>query len=309
MAMSQGLLDLGNMFESQSRETWRRLSYVRDSSKSRGVLGPVRYGEETITDLLMMRLYLGGFSVALFQQTSRPDESVWGTDFELWLGSVQAGWFRFAIQAKRIDLKDDRYPKLTQKNSIGKQADLLEAYAGANAAAPLYCLYNFTDDVDGSKHWHCCDTNRSRDVEELGSTVTPLWNVRRVIDNGPMKFQKVHCDCSALPLRCLVACPKVMDSLRIMSEQKIPNLALEESPLFDPASCYHRTLPRILHREFGAVVRERNNGGTLLSVPVDPEDKVIIDQQGRISDEARMEFPERYSREAGIPKAAVTISL
>ena len=309
MVISQGLLDLGKMFENQSRETWRRLSYVRDSSKSRGVLGPVRYGEETITDLLMMRLYLGGFTVALFEQTSRPDESVWGTDFELWIGSDQTGWFRFAIQSKRIDLKDDRYPKFTQKNSIGKQVNLLQTYAEKNAAAPLYCLYNFTDDVDGSKHWHCCDTNRSCDVEELGSTVTPLWNVRRVIDNGPMKFQKVHCDCSALPLRCLVACPKVADSLKTMSEQNAPKPAFGESPLFDPASCYHETLPRILHRESGAVVRERENGGMLLSVPVDPDDKVILDQQGRISAEAREDFPKRYSREAGIPKAAVTISL
>ena len=130
-----------------------------------------------------------------------------------------------------------------------------------------------------------------------------------MIDNGPMKFQKVHCDCSALPLRCLVACPKGTDSLRNMSERNTPKPTFEESPLFDPASCYHRTLPRILHREFGAVVRERDNGGTLLSVPVDPDEKVIIDQQGRISDEARAKFPERYSREAGIPKAAVTISL
>lgn len=44
-------------------------------------------------------------------------------------------------------------------------------------------------------------------------------------------------------------------------------------------------------------------------MPVDPEDKVILDQEGRISEEARKEFPEKYSREAGIPKAAVTISL
>lgn len=257
MVTSQGLLDLGKMFESQSRETWRRLSYVKDSAESRGVLGSVRYGEETITDLLMMRLYLGGFTVALFEQTSRPDESVWGTDFELWLGSVRKGWFRFAIQAKRIDLKDDRYPKFTQKNTNGKQIDLLEDYASVNEAAPLYCLYNFTEDVDGSKHWHCCDTNRSCDVEELGSTITPLWNIRRVIDNGPMKFQKVHCDCSALPLRCLVACPRVEASLNTASEHDTTKLSLGESLLFDPASCYHEGLPRILDREYGAVVSER----------------------------------------------------
>ena len=86
--------ELGELFSYQSRGLWERLGYVRESMKSRGVLGPVRFGEETITDLLMMDLFVQGSTVALFEQTSKPDEAMWGTDFELWLGSDQLGWFR-----------------------------------------------------------------------------------------------------------------------------------------------------------------------------------------------------------------------
>ena len=113
--------ELGGLFANQSKDIWERLGYVRDSYKSRGVLGPVRFGEETITDLLMMDLYVQGSTLAHFEQTSKPDEAMWGTDFELWLGSERKGWFRFAIQAKKLDLRTDRYSSLTQGNSNGPQ--------------------------------------------------------------------------------------------------------------------------------------------------------------------------------------------
>ena len=106
--------ELGTLFANQSTSIWQRLGYVRESYTSRGVLGPVRFGEETITDLLMMDLYLQGSTLAHFQQTSKPDEAMWGTDFELWLGSEGKGWFRFAIQAKKLDLRTNRYSSLTQ---------------------------------------------------------------------------------------------------------------------------------------------------------------------------------------------------
>lgn len=113
--------ELGELFSNQSTSLWERLGYVRESIKSRGVLGPVRFGEETITDLLMMDLFIQGSTVALFRQTSKPDEAMWGTDFELWLGSDRLGWFRFAIQAKKLDLRTDRYASLTQSNVNGPQ--------------------------------------------------------------------------------------------------------------------------------------------------------------------------------------------
>ena len=66
--------ELGDLFSNQSTGLWERLGYVRESIKSRGVLGPVRFGEDTITDLPMMDLFVQGSTVALFRQTSRPDD-------------------------------------------------------------------------------------------------------------------------------------------------------------------------------------------------------------------------------------------
>ena len=97
---------LDELFANQSKDIWQRLGYVRDSFKSRGALGPVRFGEETITDFLMMELYVQGSMLAHFKQTSKPDEAMWGTDFELWIGSEQLGWFRLAIQAKKLDFEN-----------------------------------------------------------------------------------------------------------------------------------------------------------------------------------------------------------
>ena len=149
--------ELGELFGNQSKDIWERLGYVRDSYKSRGVLGPVRFGEETITDLLMLgplcpRVYTGPTSNRLPSRTKpcgeRTSNCGWG--FE------EKRMVPIAIQAKKLDLRTDRYSSLTQANSNGPQIELLEDYARLNRAAPLYCLYNHTDGADEFKHWHCC---------------------------------------------------------------------------------------------------------------------------------------------------------
>ena len=61
----------------------------------------VPFGEETITDLLMLDLNRLGPAKALFTPTSKPVEANQGTDFECWVGSDDAGWLRFAIQSKK----------------------------------------------------------------------------------------------------------------------------------------------------------------------------------------------------------------
>ena len=180
-----------------------------------------------------MDLYLQGSTLVLFEQTSKSDESTSGTDFELWLGSDQLGWFRFAIQAKKLNLRDGRYSTLTQYNSHGRQVDLLEQYAQYNDAAPLYCLYNFADDADELEHWHCC--NGCPELKELGCTVTPSSNIQRAIcEQGAKNFYSIHNRKSTLPWRCLVGCPKIWNSLEIMSMVERPVQSVEPSPLFDP---------------------------------------------------------------------------
>ena len=304
----QTFSDLGALFGNQSKDIWQRLGYVRDSYKSRGVLGPVRFGEETITDLLMMDLYVQGSTLAHFEQTSKPDEAMWGTDFELWLGSNRKGWFRFAIQAKKLDLRTDRYSSLTQANSNGPQIELLEDYARLNRAAPLYCLYNHTDDADEFEHWHCCTD--PADLKELGCTVTPLSNIAIAIDEwGGKNFNSIHQNKSTLPWKCLVSCPVVWYSLEVMSGSIADRPVLGVPPLFNPESCYHETSPMVLRRDSGAVViRENERGGSLISIRVD-EDREIDRSVGRFEPAARGDFGERYHRDIGLPKAVAVIEV
>ena len=304
----QTFSDLGGLFAKQSKDIWKRLSYVRESHNSRGVLGPVRFGEETITDLLLMDLYVHGSRLAHFQQTSKPDESIWGTDFELWLGSERKGWFRFAIQAKKLDLRTDRYSSFTQGNTNGPQIKLLEEYARLNRAAPLYCLYNHTDGANDVDHWHCC--TGSVDLKELGCTVTPLSNIEVAIDEwGGKNFHSIHTNKSTLPWKCLVSCPMVWYSLEVMSGSTSDQPALDVPPLFNPESCYHESVPMALRGDSGAVVvRENERGGSLISIQVD-EDREINGSVGRFERAALGDFRQRYSRDIGLPKASAIIEV
>ena len=300
--------ELGTLFANQSTGIWERLGYVRESYTSRGVLGPVRFGEETITDLLMMDLYVQGSRLAHFQQTSKPDEAMWGTDFELWLGSERKGWFRFAIQAKKLDLRTDRYASLTQGNLNGQQIDLLEKYAQLNSAAPLYCLYNHSDSADEFEDWHCC--TGPTDLKELGCTVTPSSNIRTAIDEWAGKnFKSIHKNNSTLPWKCLVSCPMVWYSLEVMSGGISDGPILGVPPLFNPESCYHETAPMVLRRDSGAVVvRENDLGGSLISIRVDGG-REIDRSVGRFESTARGDFRERYHPDSGLPKAAAVIEV
>ena len=302
------VIELRDLFSHQSIDLWERLGYVRESFESRGILGPVRFGEETITDLLMMELYIQGATLAFFKQTSKPDESISGTDFELWLGSERLGWFRFAIQAKKLNLRTDRYASLTQSNANGLQIDLLEKYAQRKRAAPLYCLYNHTDSANALHHWHCC--TGPVNLKELGCTVTPSSNIHKAIDQWNGKnFTRIHSRENTLPWKCLVSCPKVWYMLHVKSGNESEAPSIREIPLFDPNSCYHKRLPIVLRREHQArAVRQSERGGSLISIPLDAEHE-IDRAAGGFGPEARSDFRERYDRETGAPKAAAVVEV
>ena len=299
---------LRTVFSSQSRDIWQRLGYVKDSYRTRGPLGPVRFGEETITDLIMMDLYLRGSTLVHFTQMAGPDEALWGTDFELWLGSRRLGWFRFALQSKKLTLTDDRYSSLKQRNANGQQIDLLEQYARLNCAAPLYCLYNFTEDADRHRHYHCCDGQP--ELKELGCTVTPSSNIRMAIDTwGAKNFNTIHSEKGTLPWRCLVSCPMVQQSLVSLSEGVTDAPVLDAFTLFGPRSCYHPALPAALRGDGGGVnVRESEDGGVLMSIELNAERDVVISGT-EVDPPVRFDFRERYHPEAGVPKVAAVLEV
>ena len=83
------LLDL--MLLKLAEDTWENLREAKKMS--------VRFGEETITDLLMLELRRKGFWT--FKQTSLTCEPIKGTDFECWIGWPGRNWTGFAVQAKK----------------------------------------------------------------------------------------------------------------------------------------------------------------------------------------------------------------
>lgn len=195
---------LRDILEQLSRETWSRL---RDAKALN-----VRFGEETVTDLMMLDLQRTKPKRSRFLQTPKKKESVSGTDFEWWLGTDTFGWLRLAVQAKRINTSNGRYGGITHQVAGTPQIQLLENYAYANGAVPLYCLYNHTNDARPANHWHCC--RDSYDEEQLGCTIASLSTAKRAYaTRGGKSFQSLHKYPSTIPLRCLADCPKIQRRL------------------------------------------------------------------------------------------------
>lgn len=154
------------IFEELAKATWERIQFGEK-------LG-CRQGEETITDINILDLKRARLCEVFIPKINKGTESQTGIDWEWWIGFDQRGWWRYAVQAKKVDI-DQKYGKLRHK--IGKfhqkrfQIDILESYAQGNNCIPLYCLYNFIDDNNLQKYWHC---NLNYDKFQFGCTVVPV---------------------------------------------------------------------------------------------------------------------------------------
>ena len=230
--------ELEKALEFLATDTWERLSDIKAFSQRPVPFNLVRLGETTITDLAMMYLCRRQVSESLFLQTPQHIERKHGTDFEWWIGSPKDGWFRLAVQAKKLNVREDRYRGLTQKTAGGAlQISVLLKYAQENRATPLYCLYNFSDPVVASLHWHCCQ--RPVVANELGCSITPARRIQQAINRpGDKTFDFVHRCRNTLPWQCLASCPGAMQAL---SEGRSPS-SPPPFPLFD-AESFHPALP------------------------------------------------------------------
>ena len=229
--------DLEAALNNLSTETWERLGDIKAFSQRPEPFNRVRYGETTITDLAMMYLCRHQVSRSLFLQTPQNREQFHGTDFEWWLGSTNLGWFRLAVQAKKLDMREDKYLKLGKKVSGVRQVDVLTAYAVQNRATPLYCLYNFSETVNPINHWHCCQ--RPITVTELGCSIAPANRIRQALNTrGKRTFDYMLLSNHTIPWQCLASCPGAMQALH---EGRTPS-SPDPFPLFDRGS-FHDQLP------------------------------------------------------------------
>jgi hypothetical protein len=183
--------------------TWQTL---RDATEYR-----ISQGEETITDNLLLYLLRQKLPNLRLIKTPKDKEVMMGTDWEWWIGSRALGFVRYAVQAKKLNPETHRYHKLRHEISTPRgpeQQDLiLRRYADANAAIPLYALYNYLDLPDFKDYWNC---PLPLDIEQFGVTVTPLANIQRAIaTRGCRSFESLHSCDDTVPLRCLLVCRRL----------------------------------------------------------------------------------------------------
>ena len=219
---------LDSLLQTLAEDTWENLREAK--------LQLVRYGEETITDILMLELRRKGFR--LFKQTSLRDEAKYGTDFECWVGSYNMGWVGYAVQAKKLDFRTGTYRNLGHvvKGRKKRQLDILKAYATARRLTPRYCLYSHSFNVDMA-FLQCC--SRHFPEEELGCTLTPTGTIEWAIAMpGGKDFHSLQREKRTVPWRCLAICPRLQRSLSTSAIS--PD---DLSPLLDIDSIIHPRLP------------------------------------------------------------------
>lgn len=191
------------LLEGLARGTWERLRHSLEFDVSQG--------EETITDLNLLEIRRSGVRGVRVWKCPKGQEAKTGLDWEWFVGSDEVGWLRYAVQAKKLKLGTKVYDKLSHKVRKRLQAEILESYAEANEAIPLYCLYNY---VGGAapfdRYWHCDD---DPEREQLGCTVTPLRVIKEALRRGGRAsrrtFESIHSDDCTIPWRCLVKCRHV----------------------------------------------------------------------------------------------------
>ena len=148
---SQGEIVLKHHLNVVCDDVWQRLENSKKFSISQG--------EDTITDNLLLYLASQRLSTIKIIQTPKDKERVKGTDWEWCIGNKATGFLRYAVQAKKLDLKTGRYASLNHKVGDGVSAEfqhkILEDYAKANDAIPLYAFYNHLDAAELPKKWNC----------------------------------------------------------------------------------------------------------------------------------------------------------
>lgn len=175
----------------------------------------VRFGEETLTDLLVLDMLshrrAKGFRL---HPTTKRAEALCGADLLVAVRHQTGRWSRFALQAKKL-YPDDRYRMLNRVQESKIQLQKLEQFAQEYYALPLYLLYNHSNTAQASEHWHC---PLRFDVGQLGCTLVPSWHIRQMICRPPPRnFAQAHKVSQSRPWRCAFDCPCAETTLMQMA--------------------------------------------------------------------------------------------
>lgn len=161
-----------------------------------------KVGEESITDFLILELAkgaaLGGYSVKAF---TKPQESLNGADWELWLTGPSKTWIGYRIQAKVFDIATLSYKYLHHGSAGGlTQAQKLIAGAATVSAVPLYVLYSAWHSTSGAPTWNC--GTYSQDNRLWGLAAVSAAQVSAIAPTKTLTAISAH----MRPFHCLFCC-------------------------------------------------------------------------------------------------------
>ena len=175
-----------------------------------------RFGEETLTDLLVLDMlpyqHIKGFWL---DPLTKHHEGRYGADLLVAVRHQTGNGSLLALQAKKL-YPDDRYQMLNRVTESRDQLDKLEGFARQFRARPLYLLYNHSNTAR-SEHWNCC--RRSFAKRQLGCTLVPSGHIRRMLlrPPPPRDFHSAHKVKQAKPWRCVFDCQSAEKELRQMA--------------------------------------------------------------------------------------------
>ena len=212
--------------ERVAQRTWSTLGLAKELR--------ARFGEETLTDLLVLDMLPYERAKGFWLRPITKHEEHWcGADLFVAVRHPTGRWSRFALQAKKL-YPNDSYPMLNAGRKCATQLDKLERFARQLHALPLYLLYNHSNTARRSQHWHC---SQPFAVGQLGCTLVPSWHIRRMISRSPPRdFDLAHNVSQSRPWRCAFDCPDAETTLIQMAFRtpyRPHNKPLVKSPQYD----------------------------------------------------------------------------
>jgi len=203
-------------FKKLPKKVWDTLSesnyygYHRPSVGN--IVRGIGFGEETITDILLLEAVKNNPYEILTFKSGRLYEGAAGSDWEWWIIS-KSGILGLSFQAKRLHFMNGNYiyDSLDYKprSSRLRQVDMLINNALRLGNIPLYVFYNYWD-FDYRNYINpditdltCC---RVRSEKDLGVTIATAWDIHSLVHLTPSKKSLYDVLPVSYPIYSLTCC-------------------------------------------------------------------------------------------------------
>ncbi len=211
---------LCSLFKKLAEDTWDRLHLGNKYQCSQG--------ETTITDLNLLEIIRARPAGLRAFKTKPRYEPYVGFDWEWWIRGTNRRWRRYVVQARVLDLRNNRYSQIRHRVNGRFQIDILNGFARYHQAIPLYCFYNWVSSTVARAAWNC---NYNYDEKQLGCTLAPLDVVRTIHTKyHPKTFSAAHQSRRVLPWSCIVCCPMLLRPNDVVDPSDWRPMEVEQLP-------------------------------------------------------------------------------